>query len=124
MVVRTATLLPGCTSAGRRLRTAQVLKAVRAYQKSRSWLDKLIKKENVPQCIQSDARALPIKTALLSLVWSNLMLHWIEDPAPAWREFNRVLETGGLLSFAMLGPDTLREICSRRSLRYHEQYQW
>jgi malonyl-CoA O-methyltransferase len=46
----------------------------------------------------------------LGLVWSNLMLHWLDDPLPAFRELQRVLEVGGLLCFATLGPDTLKEL--------------
>jgi malonyl-CoA O-methyltransferase len=38
------------------------------------------------------------------------MLHWLDDPLPALRELHRVLEVGGLLSFATLGPDTLKEL--------------
>ena len=43
-------------------------------------------------------------------VWSNLMLHWLDDPLPALRELHRVLEVSGLLCFATLGPDTLKEL--------------
>jgi malonyl-CoA O-methyltransferase len=38
------------------------------------------------------------------------MLHWLDDPLPALRELHRVLEVNGLLSFATLGPDTLKEL--------------
>jgi malonyl-CoA O-methyltransferase len=66
-----------------------------------------------PRCINADARALPLAAASLDLVWSNLMLHWLSDPAElrqAFAEMQRVLTTGGLLQFAMLGPDTLKEL--------------
>ena len=43
-------------------------------------------------------------------IWSNLMLHWLDDPLPALRELHRVLDVGGLLCFATLGPDTLKEL--------------
>jgi malonyl-CoA O-methyltransferase len=62
-----------------------------------------------PRLINADVRALPLAANTLGLVWSNLMLHWLDDPLPALRELNRVLDVGGLLSFAMLGPDTLKE---------------
>jgi malonyl-CoA O-methyltransferase len=61
-------------------------------------------------CLNADVRALPLNDASLDLIWSNLMLHWLEDPRPALDEMHRTLNTGGLLMFATLGPDTLREI--------------
>jgi SAM-dependent methyltransferase len=63
-----------------------------------------------PRLINADVRALPLVPVQLGLVWSNLMLHWLDDPLPALRELHRVLEVGGLLSFATLGPDTLKEL--------------
>jgi malonyl-CoA O-methyltransferase len=55
-------------------------------------------------------QALPLAANSLGLVWSNLMLHWLDDPLPALRELHRVLDVNGLLSFATLGPDTLKEL--------------
>jgi malonyl-CoA O-methyltransferase len=63
-----------------------------------------------PRLVNADVRALPLASNSLGLVWSNLMLHWLDDPLPALRELHRVLEVGGLLSFATLGPDTLKEL--------------
>lgn len=63
-----------------------------------------------PRCVNADVRALPFAGGSLDLVWSNLMLHWLADPRPAFAEFFRVLGEGGLLHFATLGPDTLKEL--------------
>ena len=63
-----------------------------------------------PRLVNADVRKLPFAANTLGLVWSNLMLHWLDDPLPALRELHRVLEVGGLLSFATLGPDTLKEL--------------
>jgi len=63
-----------------------------------------------PCLVNADARALPLAGGSLGLAWSNLMLHWLDDPLPVFRELNRVLEVGGLLMFSMLGPDTLKEL--------------
>jgi malonyl-CoA O-methyltransferase len=63
-----------------------------------------------PQPLNADVRALPLAAGTLGLVWSNLMLHWLDDPLPALREIHRTLEVGGLLCFATLGPDTLKEL--------------
>jgi malonyl-CoA O-methyltransferase len=72
------------------------------------WLQGLVGRG--PRLINADVRALPLASNSLGLVWSNLMLHWLDDPLPALREIHRVLEVGGLLSFAALGPDTLKEL--------------
>lgn len=63
-----------------------------------------------PRLVNADVRALPLAANSLGLVWSNLMLHWLDDPLPALKELHRVLEVNGLLSFATLGPDTLKEL--------------
>jgi malonyl-CoA O-methyltransferase len=72
------------------------------------WLQRL--RQRAPRLVNADARALPLADACLDLAWSNLMLHWLDDPLPAFREIHRVLAVGGLFMFAMLGPDTLREL--------------
>lgn len=63
-----------------------------------------------PRLVNADVRRLPLAAETLGLAWSNLMLHWLDDPLPAFAELHRVLEVGGLLMFAMLGPDTLKEL--------------
>lgn len=63
-----------------------------------------------PRLVNADVRALPLAANSLGLVWSNLMLHWLDDPLPALKELHRVLEVGGLLCFATLGPDTLKQL--------------
>lgn len=63
-----------------------------------------------PRLVNADVGRLPLASGSLGLAWSNLMLHWLDDPLPAFRELHRVLEVGGLLMFAMLGPDTLKEL--------------
>lgn len=58
----------------------------------------------------ADAARLPLKSRSAALVWSNLLLHWLDDPLPALAEAHRVLEVGGLLMFSTLGPDSLKEL--------------
>ena len=58
----------------------------------------------------ADAAALPFRNASAGLLWSNLMLHWLDDPQPAFRDMYRVLEVDGLLMFSTFGPDTLKEL--------------
>jgi malonyl-CoA O-methyltransferase len=63
-----------------------------------------------PRLVNADVRALPLKDGSLDLVWSNLMLHWLDDPLSAFKELHRVLAVDGLWTFAALGPDTLKEL--------------
>ncbi len=65
-----------------------------------------------PQLINADARALPLANNTLDFVWSNLMLHWLDDPLPVLREMHRVMAAGGLVMFATLGPDSLLDLRS------------
>ncbi len=57
-----------------------------------------------------DFPSLPLKSASIGMVWSNLALAWAADPLAALREFHRVLVAGGLLMFSTCGPDTLKEL--------------
>lgn len=60
--------------------------------------------------IAGDARALPLTDRSVDLLVSSLCLQWLDDPAPAFREFARVLRPGGWMLFTTFGPDTLREL--------------
>jgi malonyl-CoA O-methyltransferase len=78
-----------------------------------------------PRLVNADVRALPFADNTLDLIWSNLMLHWLDDPLPAFGELHRVLAVNGLLTFAMLGPDTLKELrtAGAASLRrFHDMH--
>lgn len=80
-------------------------------QNRAGWWERL--RGRAPRCANADVRALPLAPDSLDLVWSNLMLHWLPDPPAlqeAFAELNRVLAEGGLLHFALLGPDTLKEL--------------
>mgnify|MGYP001001382867 CR=1 FL=1 len=88
-----------------------MLAAVQAKSGAGRWLDRL--RRRTPCCVNADVRALPLAAGSLDLVWSNLMLHWLPGlPGlqQALAELHRVLAEGGLLHFAMLGPDTLGEL--------------
>ena len=58
----------------------------------------------------ADINALPLRGVAFDLVWSNLVLQWVNDLPRALAEVRRVLNVGGLLTFTTFGPDTLREI--------------
>ncbi len=58
----------------------------------------------------ADARRLPLASGSVDLVFSSLMLQWVDDRAACFDELRRVLRPGGLLLFTSFGPDTLREL--------------
>ena len=57
-----------------------------------------------------DVASLPFPAGTFDLAWSNLVLQWADDLPQALAELGRVLREGGLVTFSMFGPDTLREL--------------
>lgn len=62
------------------------------------------------RCIEADARSLPIESATVDLVFTNLMLQWVQPLDDALAEIRRVLKPGGLLLASSFGPQTLQEL--------------
>ena len=60
--------------------------------------------------LAGDAHALPLASGSAELIWSNLMLHWLDDVPAAIAEWHRVIRPEGLLMFSALGVDTLVEL--------------
>lgn len=60
--------------------------------------------------VQADAITLPLASESVDLVFANLLLPWISDPAHLFTELARVLRKDGLLVFSALGPDSLKEL--------------
>jgi malonyl-CoA O-methyltransferase len=61
-------------------------------------------------CTQADARQLPFETASFDLVFTSLMLQWVQPLDAALAEIRRVLRPGGLLLASSFGPLTLQEL--------------
>lgn len=76
--------------------------AARAKRRRR-WFRKL-------DAVCADVAVLPLADASVDLVFSNLMLQWMHDPAATFMEFRRVLKPDGHLLFTSFGPDTLHEL--------------
>ena len=53
---------------------------------------------------------IPLGDASVDVVFANMLLPWIDDPAAAFREIARVLGENGLFAFSTLGPDSLLEL--------------
>lgn len=58
----------------------------------------------------ADAERLPLTSACVDMIFSNLTLQWCNDLDRTFNEFQRVLRPGGLVMFSTLGPDTLKEL--------------
>jgi malonyl-CoA O-methyltransferase len=86
-----------------------MLVAGRGQRSRLRWLLPFLRGNKTP-LVAADAAALPFKSGSTSMLWSNLMLHWLDDPLPVFREMHRVLEVDGLLMFSTFGPDTLKEL--------------
>jgi malonyl-CoA O-methyltransferase len=57
-----------------------------------------------------DNERLPIRSASVDMLWSNLAFQWAGDLGAVFAECRRVLRPGGLLMFTTFGPDTLKEL--------------
>lgn len=86
-----------------------MLRAGVAQRSRLRWLLPFVRGQKTP-LVAADAAHLPFRAQSIGLCWSNLMLHWVDDPLQVFREAQRLLEVGGLLMFSTLGPDTLREL--------------
>lgn len=75
-------------------------------RRARGWFSFLSRRHAV--C--ADLSRLPLAAESIDLVWSNMALHWSDDPAAVLGEFRRVLAADGLVMFSTLGPDTLKEL--------------
>ncbi|SFQ05534.1 malonyl-CoA O-methyltransferase [Nitrosomonas cryotolerans] len=58
----------------------------------------------------ADIEQLPLKSACVDMIWSNLALQWCNDLKQTFAEMNRILRTDGLFMFSTFGPDTLKEL--------------
>jgi malonyl-CoA O-methyltransferase len=60
----------------------------------------------------ADAARLPLASASVDIVFSNLMLQWCDPLDAAFAEVRRVLKPQGFFAFTTFGPDTLKELRS------------
>jgi len=104
----------------KRFRGAQVVAVdlshamLRRCRDKRSWFSKV-------SVVQADALALPLADQSVDVVFSNLLLPWITDPAAIAAEVARVLRKDGLFAFSTLGPDSLLEL--REAWRQIDNYE-
>ncbi|MCB5194974.1 malonyl-ACP O-methyltransferase BioC [Deefgea salmonis] len=88
-----------------------MLKASQAKTSTlKQWLSVFDK--NKTNSICADIEHIPLADESVDLIWSSLTLQWCNTPDAAFKEFNRILKPGGVIIFATLGPDTLKELRS------------
>ena len=76
---------------------------LREATRKRGWFSRTVS-------VQADAERLPLQDQSCDVVFANLLLPWLSDPAIALAEVARVLRKDGLFAFATLGPDSLRQL--------------
>jgi len=116
MVVETRTVVDLGSATGsasqllsKRFRRARVIAVdlsrnmLKKGQQKKSWLSR-------SSSIQANAAALPFADQSVDVVFSNLLLPWVDDPVTVFSEVARVLRKDGLFLFATLGPDSLLEL--------------
>ncbi len=60
--------------------------------------------------IQANAVSLPLADQSVDIVFANMLLPWVPEPAPMFGEVARILRKDGVFLFATLGPDSLLEL--------------
>ena len=78
---------------------------LRRAQGKRAWLS-----FSRQSFVQADASRLPLQDQSIDLVFSNLLLPFVDRPERVFEEVARVLRKGGVFAFATLGPDSLQEV--------------
>lgn len=63
-----------------------------------------------PRAVCLPLQQLPFQNDSVDFIFMSLSLLWVEDAPQLLRECYRVLQTGGMLLFTSLGPDTLKEL--------------
>lgn len=76
------------------------LPLLRLARARRRWLSRAA-------CVRSEPGRLPLADHAVDVVFSNLALAAVDDPAPVAADVSRVLRRDGLFVFATLGPDSL-----------------
>ena len=108
----TGNAIPGLAERFPRARVVALdlaLSMVRRAQARQSWWRSMLGRGGV-SAVCGDIESLPLAAAGVELVWSNLALQWVNEPARVFGEFHRALRPGGLLMFSTFGPDTLKEL--------------
>uniref|UniRef100_UPI00289C575F malonyl-ACP O-methyltransferase BioC n=2 Tax=Pantoea sp. TaxID=69393 RepID=UPI00289C575F len=83
---------------------------VTALDLSAAMLQQARQQQAADRYISGDIDALPIASASMDLVWSNLAVQWSDDLRAALRQFARVTRPGGCVLFSTLTAGSLQEV--------------
>lgn len=86
-----------------------MLQAARGHGSLRQKMSALWRGTSVHH-VCADMERLPLAGGSVEMVWSSLAFQWATELSAVLRECHRVLAPDGLLIFATLGPDTLKEL--------------
>lgn len=78
---------------------------LRQARRKRGWLSR-----RRASYVQAEASYLPFPDQSIDMVFSNLLLPFIDRPENVFAEVSRVLREDGVFAFATLGPDSLQEM--------------
>jgi malonyl-CoA O-methyltransferase len=78
---------------------------LRQAQRKRGWLSR-----SRMSFVQGEATRLPFRDQSIDVIFSNLLLPFIDRPEQVFMEVARVLREDGVFAFATLGPDSLLEM--------------
>lgn len=60
----------------------------------------------------ADMASIPLPPEQADLIWSNMALHWHDQPHAVLAEWRRLLRPDGVVMFSCLGPATFKELRS------------
>lgn len=106
----------GCGTGLSSKQLSQLFPSARVYQLDIAWKMLLQAKRKsrrfFSKCssICCDVEQLPLRGNSLDMIFSSLMLQWCSDLDQTLKNFRNALQNQGLLVFATLGPDTLKEL--------------
>ena len=72
--------------------------------------DYLFKSHSPRYAVAAKAENLPLAPESMDLIWSNLLLPWVEDIPTLFSDWQNTLSPQGVVMFSSLGPDSLKEL--------------
>lgn len=73
--------------------------------------------DRLPWRRAADRVAVASPDSVVSMLWSNMLLHMVAQPQSLLQQWHRHVASGGFVMFSCLGPDSLREL---RGVYLHE----
>ena len=93
---------------------ATLLDVARARHAGKRGLWNRLRNNPVPKTefMCADMATIPLPPEQADLIWSNMALHWHDQPHAVLAEWRRLLRPDGVVMFSCLGPATFKELRS------------